>query len=310
VASTVVFLTLAGCGGGSSIGGSEAGLQANAVWQQRRALASRAALTANGQVQPPEGGGFGPELPASVATVRILFEAQNGYRCCVAVDPDGITPDPDTGQRQVIVRPLPDGPGSVQIAGFPGGLAAAPPGVTERCPTDPDNVGSDCAAGILDTPSFASDPAPVVIVPGELTDAGDIPVPSVPFLIATRSSPSPGASVDSPVAVGFTVVDASVSVDPTSVMASLVPQSGGSAALDLDLTPCDDLGGNDPCSEGGALGVSGFHAASAPQALPQGSARVEIAGDEAKVGAERLPERHRELLLRGVQRLQQPDVRL
>jgi hypothetical protein len=88
------------------------------------------------------------------------------------------------------------------------------------------------------------------------SDAGDILVYSLPFLFAL--APAPGATAPDPVAVAFTVADATAAIDPASVGAEIV--ANATVDVPLQLTACDDRGAQ-PCSPGGGFDVSGYMAA-------------------------------------------------
>ena len=95
----------------------------------------------------------------------------------------------------------------------------------------------------------------------------------MPFLF--NASPDNGDSVASPVTIRFTVADAVSGIDRNSISAELSQNNGAFVALPLTLTACDDATAT-PCSAGGAFKVTGFVAASAPQMLAPGSARVHV----------------------------------
>jgi hypothetical protein len=272
------LVALIGCGGSSSSGGSSGGgLQARALWQQR----SSEVVTTRGQGEP----GFGPELPASVVTVRFLIESGAGLQCCLAVDPRDFAVDPTTGQRSLLFTELPPGPATLTIAGYPTDFAPAPPGITSKCTTQPADAGTDCDPNRFQTASFESAVQPVSIVSGADTDAGDILIPAVPFLIDGTLSPAPNGQAANPVAVSFTVADASTGIDAASVGVSLNPPPPAAEALTL--VACDDSGAT-PCSPGGALEVSGFQVARPPQSLDVGAATIEISAANLASPAEQL----------------------
>src|SRR5437867_963450 len=88
------LLAVSACGGGgggaarTSVGTGSVGLQTK--WQQ-------------------PGGGISAQLPAAVRTVRLVFESQDGYACCVAIHPEDVPPDA-SGNRSVLFDKVPDGP--------------------------------------------------------------------------------------------------------------------------------------------------------------------------------------------------------
>ena len=78
-------------------------------------------------------------------TVRLVFESQDGFSCCVAVNPDTVPPD-STGNRSLLLDSLPSGPGTFMLAGFATDFAPAPAGITQTCATTPAGVGQACDA--------------------------------------------------------------------------------------------------------------------------------------------------------------------
>jgi len=220
------------------------------------------------------GGGFGMTLPPAVNVVRIIFESAE-LRCCVAIFPDETPIDPSTGRREVVLQPLPPGPATVVLSGFPGALAPAPAGVSSVCPTVPISVGRACVPGANDTPSFTSDPTDLIVEPGGIADVGQVPVQSVPFVLDASRQPAPGSTAASPVSLAFVVADATQGVNPDSVRLQLTDADGLSSDVPLELTPCNDRG-SVVCSVDGALEVRGVRAAAAARALPVGLTRVRV----------------------------------
>lgn len=227
---------------------------------------------------PPDAGsgegGFGSTLPASVRTVRFVFRSAAGFSCCVSLDPAEAPLDPDSSKRFMVLDSLPFGPGTIQVSGFPTAFAPAPDGVAQLCANDPD-IGRVCSSTRLATPSFDSSPLSVNIKSLGDTDAGDIVIEAVPFLLIDALQPGPNTSVSNPVPMGFTVVDAITGIDHDSVAAALLPIGGSRRNLDLTLHACDD-GTANPCSPGSRLNVSGFIATAGPQVLAPGRASIDI----------------------------------
>jgi YVTN family beta-propeller protein len=269
------LLAVAGCGGGggsSDLGGG-GGLSFRALWQQPTQGSSALAVAEQGA--RPSSGGFGPELPASVTTVRFVFVPETGDACCVAVDPSTVPIDPVSGQRLLVLTSLPVGAATVTVAGFPTEFAPAPPGVVQTCATRPDAAALACDPDRLQTPSFLSDPQPVEILQQQRTDAGDILVPSRPFLLAGSLHPAPGQSAPNPLAASFVIADAAAGIDAASIAAAV--SVGGQPVADapLMLHACDDSTAP-PCSDGGGLNVSGYAVERAPQLLEAGAAQMSI----------------------------------
>jgi len=255
---TAGLFALSACGGGSSSSSHADGssLNVRALWQQPAQIAGFgiAALSPNG--------GFGPTLPRAVKVVTITVDVAGTARC-VAVDPHNVPIDPASGQRLLVLHGLPGGPATVTLAGFP---------------SDPSRVGPACEGLRFETPSFRSDPKPVDIIPGTRTDAGDILVFAVPFLLHIDPQPAdaPPDLVD-PATVRFVVADAVTGVArPVNV---IVRQNGTDAAFTgpTVFTACDDAGAT-PCSDGGDLAVTGFRVAFGPEILPlvNGPAEIDI----------------------------------
>lgn len=271
-AAALVSVAGACSSGSSSGGGGDSGdLSARVLWEQR----DEPAATSGVQSQ----GGFGTDLPAAARTVSFTFSPQGGDACCVAVDPRQIPIDPSIGQRRVVLKRLPVGAGTLTIAAFAGNSAAAPAGASTTCEIEPAAAAMSCVRGLVDTPSFQSAPQPVDVAGGAEVDAGDIEVPALPFVLPGSLDPEPDGVVDSPLQVRASIVIAAGSVGSDSIGITLSP--GGEQ--DFSAAACDDAGAN-PCSEGGALDVSGFAVESAPAALPLGDTDAEIRAASASSG--------------------------
>ena len=213
-------------------------------------------------------GSFGPALPAAVKTVRITFDSNAGLRCCVAV----VLASLPAGQRSLVLSNLPGGAATVGLAGFNEDFAPTADAV-QICPNDSPDVSQPCDPDRIAAPSFQSDPQHVNIVSGTETDAGDIPVFALPFLL--NLGPGIGSTVTNPVAVAFTVADASTGIDRQSVSAGVSQNSQAAPTVALTLTPCDDATST-PCSAGGTLHVTGFRVVRQAQTLPEGDAAARI----------------------------------
>jgi hypothetical protein len=161
------------------------------------------------------------------------------------------------------------------VAGFPTDAVPLPPGITDTCETDPAAAAEVCVQGGLQTPSFRSQAVEVQIASGERTDAGDILIPAVPFLIENSLSPVPNETASSPVAVDFVVADAADGIDPTSVVVRIIQDGSPVGDQTLQLDACNDAGAI-TCSPAGALEVSGFHVRRPAQPLAAGGATLAI----------------------------------
>jgi hypothetical protein len=209
-----------------------------------------------------------------VRTVRFLIRSQDGPDCCVAVDPEAVPRDPETGQRVLILSGLAAGPATLTISGFPTDFAPNA-GVANRCNTDPAAAGRSCDAGRNQSPSFESAPQNVTIVAGAQSDAGDILIPALPFVVPGSLDPAANASAPNPLSVGFTVADAVTGIEESSVALEIRQNGAAVGGPDLGLEACDDAGAN-PCSGGGGLAVSGFRAVRPAQTLGSGAASLRI----------------------------------
>jgi parallel beta-helix repeat protein len=264
-AVTLGVLGVLGCGGGSS--GSGGSLNFRPVWEQPGGSTSgsaRAAAVARGS--------FGVDLPAAVQTIRITFDSDAGLRCCLAVDPTRLPTDPVSGRRFLVLSDLPGGGATVGLAGFAVNFAPTDDAVP-MCPSAPPGAGQPCAPNQVALPSFQSDPQRVSILSGTQTDAGDIPVFAVPFVL--NLAPDADGSTNNPVVVGLTVADASTGIDRQSVSVDVTQNNQSAPSASLTLTACDDASGN-PCSAGGALHVAGFRVVRQAQTLQAGSASAHI----------------------------------
>jgi YVTN family beta-propeller protein len=214
-----------------------------------------------------EGSGGFPEngIPDSVKTLRVVFESDNGaLRCCVAIDPLAVPEDPNDEQRSIELSQPPPGPATLRIDGFATDFAPTVNGITDVCPVLPTfAVKGPCDQTRPATPSFRSRPTRVEVPTVGRGDAGEIPLPSVPFLVDFE--PPPFVELMSPVGFSFTVADTLYGLAAGSVQLD-VSDDSGSRAVALDLTACAD-DGSEACSDGGELSVLGFKAAAAPLSL-------------------------------------------
>jgi parallel beta-helix repeat protein len=217
-------------------------------------------------------GSFGPDLPAAVKTIRIAFDSDAGQRCCLAVDPTQLPVDPVSGRHFLVLSDLAGGGATVGLAGFATNFAPADATVA-TCPSDPPGAGQACDPSRVAAPSFQSDPQRVNIISGIETAAGDIPVFAVPFLL--NLGPDAGSSVPNPIAVSFTVADATSGIDSQSVRVDVTQNNQPAPAVPLTLTPCDDATSS-PCSAAGELHVTGFRVVRPPQTLQLGDVGVHV----------------------------------
>ncbi len=249
VASFLLAVSGCGGGGGSSDLGGGGGLSFRALWQQPAAGGSNA-LAVSAQGTRASSGGFEPQLPASVTTVRFVFVPETGDACCVAVDPSTVPIDPVSGQRLLVLTSLPAGAATVTVAGFPTDFAPAPPGVVQTCATRPAAAALACDLDRLQTPSFLSDPQPVEVLQQQRTDAGDILVPSRPFVLPGSLDPAPDQSAPNPLAARFVIADATAGIDAASISACVSLDGQPVPDAPLLLRACDDSTAS-TCSDGG-----------------------------------------------------------
>jgi len=253
----VVMVGLAGCGGGGG-GSSGSNLPGGSIGVS--------------PMWPQPDGSSSSVLPDAVKTLRVVFQSNTGYACCLAVDPLSVPINAGTGQRALVLDQLPPGSGTFQIAGFSTDFAPAVDGVTSTCATLPPGVGEQCDATRPATAAFESDPISVSIVPGALVHGSEVDIHSLPF--AFDLNPDLFATSASPVSLHFTAADATSGIAEGSIAAEVLFRSL-SKRSPLTLSPCDD-GGSSPCSQEGALKVKGFRAVGAPLHLPEGPAEVHI----------------------------------
>lgn len=256
VALSLIVSACSGGGGGSdNNNGTEGDLEVGTVWPQADS-------------NPP--GAFDTDLPAAVESVRYVFRSDNGYSCCVVINPDDLT-----GNRAITLQSVPAGPGTLQVSGYPTSFAGAPADVTETCDIAPP-IGRACSRNRVSSASFDTGPRNVDIAGGDTTNAGDVQVRAVPFVIMSSLAPAQNGAVSNPFSVSFTIVDAIYGVAADSVAAALLPEGAGQRNLTMVLQACDDATAN-PCSANGQLQVRGFVAtANAAQSVPFGATSIEI----------------------------------
>lgn len=190
------------------------------------------------------------EVPPVVRTIEVRVESE-GRLFRAAAD--------SSEQSDLRVDAIPAGPATVRVLGYDVSPPRRPDGEI-----DLDRI-------VAFPPSYASEPVPVLIVVGEVADAGTIFVHARPF--ATDLVPSPGASGVSPAstvtfvlafAVGDLVRDSiQISVDGRAQVVNGVPAAGA------QLSACED-GGANPCSQPGR-GLRGFRFRSDLEPLPPSS---------------------------------------
>jgi hypothetical protein len=255
------LLTLWGCGGGGGSGSGGAGsLNVHPVWPQ------------------PGGGESTALLPAAAQTVRITFDSEAGFQCCLAVDPTTVPIDPLSGLRLLVLDQLPPGPATFTLTAFATDFAPARDGVIALCATSPPGVGRACDATRPDNnASFQqSQPQPVTIVAGTRPPAIDLGMVSYPFVFDLQ--PPPNDSAASPVPVAFTAADAVTGVDGNSIevwFRALTKRPPETKQVAVKLNSCDDKTAS-PCSEQGYLQVMGFSAVSDPISLLPGRFSLSI----------------------------------
>lgn len=251
--AAICGLTLGGCGGGGSTAGGSGSLDVRPVW-------------------PQPGGGSTTTLPAAEQTVRVVFDSDAGLHCCLAINPTTVPIDQASGLRLLVLDQLPSGPATFTMAAFVTDFAPAPNGVTDLCQTDPPGVGAACDATRPASPSFESPAQPTTIVSGTRTQAIDISMVALPFVFDLQ--PALGDSIASPFPVAFAAADAVTGIDGSSVTVEAFFRSL-SKRVPVQLNPCDDKTAS-PCSQGGQLQVTGFHAVATPVVLPAGPASLRI----------------------------------
>lgn len=209
-------------------------------------------------------GSIGNEIPDSLNTVRVVYRADSGFACCVAVDPALVPVTPPGRQRLLLLDGLPAGPGWLEVAGFSGDFAPAVEGVGGTCSAIPAAaVRGPCDTQRVASPSFRNDPERVVIPSSGRIDTGTELV-SVPFV--AEVDPAPSASVTSPLRLRLAVVDANENIVAESIAATLTRADGTIADLTptLVIAPCDDRNpAATACTPAEMLDVRGYTVAAA-----------------------------------------------
>ena len=215
------------------------------------------------------------DLPRSLDTVRMVYRADAGFACCVAVDAARVPVEPATGLRLLLLEGLPPGPGELLVAGFSGGFAPVLDGITRLCEAIPAAATMPCDPQRVAPPSFANPPERVVIPSSGRIDAGTT-LQSVPFVADVV--PPPDAVVPQPAVLTFEFVDAADAVVASSL--SMIVD-GVDLTAALTTTACSDRDARLPrCSQASDLDVAGFLVeVAAPSLL--GSVDVRIRGANA-----------------------------
>ena len=269
----LAVLGLNACGGSSGSGGGGGSLNLRPVWEQHGSTRALSVTRPAGAPVSVVSGSFGQTIPPAVTTVRIVFAADAGRSCCLAIDPTRLPIDPVTGRGFLLLDQLPIGGATVTLAGFATDFAPAEDGITDACPTDPAGTGAQCDTSRLATPSFESDAQRVTILQGTETNAGDIPVFALPFVLDT--SPAPGDVVVNPVSITFTVADAVSGIDGQSITLGTVQNGVPVASGPLTTSACNDAAAA-ICSPNGRLGLTGFKVVAGAQTFNVGALQVTI----------------------------------
>jgi len=265
-------------GGGGSSGQESGQLAFRLVWQQRdesSAAASRASARETVTASSTEGSaaGFAGSIPPSVSAIRFIITPSDapGDACCVAV----LRGSNAFEQRSIVIDGLLAGDITLDVSGYPE-KRAPDDGIARTCSTTPSDPGIVGCSGAGDLwPSYGSDPVGLSVLPGQVSDAGNISLYSLPFLIDLE--PPPGGNTESTTPLlRLSVVDAAASVDPGLEVS--IDQDSGKIAVNADqMTPCNDRVAEQECSPGGALDVTGFAFAGHPvSALDAGAATVRV----------------------------------
>jgi hypothetical protein len=238
-------------------------------------------------VWPSRGETPSAQLPPAVQTGRIVFESQSGESCCVAVDPKLISGGSQRGLA--VLTDLAPGPATVTVAGFTTNYAPTVDGILTTCTTTPPGIAHPCDAVQLAAPAFESDPIFVTIIAGVQTNVPTVEMVSFPFPYAF--TPGQDDNAPAPVQFALTVVDAVTNIRADSVGLEVSftvpvehptpgtpPFRSLSKRVPLTLSPCDD-GSDLPCSNGGDLDLSGFHATGTAPELPEGEVEAHLTAE-------------------------------
>ncbi len=267
--AAILALT-AGCGGGSSQGGTRS-LSFQVLWEQASRdsvdqVSSTACPTPGGTPQPSAPAGFGTPIPAAAQTIQIVVRPDSGAPCCVNFARAEVEDN-----RRVALANIPAGKATVNVSGF--STADAPVdapmtvcSVTSVASGVPIPVGTECTVrpGALN-PSFQSDAKETTVVSAGSSNAGAIMVYAVPFVllddlpaVQRLVPPMDGETVQD---LAFTIVDAGSVIDLATLTVS---QGGQSVDVPLLRTPCSDTSLDPACSQSpdgetlGFLDVAGF----------------------------------------------------
>jgi hypothetical protein len=260
----VLFSACGGGGSGGSSGGpTGSGLAFSTVWEQPP-----------GRTRQPRS--FGSEIPPSVETVRITMEPQGpdaSPACCIAIRRGSAAFE----NRSLVLDQIAVGQITLTINGYFDDFAPSD-GIDLLCPTAPSDAGQACDPTRTDLPTHGSDPNVVDVAPGVVTDAGDIPIFSLPFLL--DRSPDPGEVVlRSRVPVSVRIVDAANPIDEDFEIEILAGEPPTAFAVTISsITPCDETpGGSGPdCTEGGDRQILGFTVEGVSEPVPDGLAQVAV----------------------------------
>jgi hypothetical protein len=274
-------MAIAGCGDSGGAGG---GLVFRAVWEQP--------LEGGGAGQdecadppPMPGSGFDRPLPPSVGIVQIVLESSAGASCCIRFEALN-------DERTVALAGLPAGPASLTISGFANSVDTAATGLPlcELAPNFANPPSNPCAgrAG-APNPSFSSDPIGVTILSAGTTDAGVIPIYSLPFLLLSEFPsqqplvpPLDGLTNSS--SAHFEVVSARGGVRASTIELTVFrdgrPVMGSPLPVPQECSDDPEVDAS-PCTRQGVLQVDGF-SVSGEGLIPGGSgfARARIAAED------------------------------
>jgi hypothetical protein len=276
LALAFALLLLGACGGGSA-GSESGGLAFRAVWEPPPAPQGQEGCGTPGPTPTP--GGFGIPIPNAVKLIQIVVRSAEGTDCCIRLDAD-------EDRRSVALLDVPAGAATVTITGFPDEAYAAALSVPacQLDPSAPNPPSRACDGGRQGqpNPSFQSDEHNVTILSAGSTNAGEIQIYSLPFVVfgncPTAELVPPPNRVTSTASVAVTVADARGDIDCGTVRALFV-QGGREIGTNLQPFPCSDrTPGIQPCSCPPLLDVAGCRGenAEAAEDLQPGEALVRI----------------------------------
>lgn len=221
---------------------------------------------------------IGGEIPDSLNTIRVVYRADSGFACCVAVDPALVPVVPPSDQRLLLLDGLPAGAGLLSVAGFSVDFAPTVDGIVRMCAAIPAAaVRGPCDQTRVASPSFVNvnEPERVVIPSSGRIDTGT-ELASVPFV--AEVDPPQAANVTNPFVLTFAAVDAEDSVDPDSIRVEVTLADGSILDLtsSLSIQACADRSVSGlPCTPVEQLDVSGYRV-SAPPLDADGAVAVRI----------------------------------